>query len=80
MTLTQQKQRMLAIIALLVFVSLVILAFISFEVAQHTNGLWQVNRANVERFADDRAFKLQFVETLKIGQGTDAARCNERGT
>jgi hypothetical protein len=41
MTLTQQKQRMLTIIALLVLVSIVILGLISFEIAQHMNGIWQ---------------------------------------
>ena len=41
MTLIQQKQRMLAILALVLLVSIVILGLISFEIAQHTNAIWQ---------------------------------------
>jgi hypothetical protein len=42
MTLAQRKQRMLAVVALLVLVSIVILGIISFEISQHMNGIWQV--------------------------------------
>jgi len=42
MTLTQQKQRLLAILLICALVCILLLSFIGFEVIQHMNGMWHV--------------------------------------
>ena len=42
MTLTQQKQRLLAILFICALVCLLLLSFTAFEVIQHMNGIWHV--------------------------------------
>jgi hypothetical protein len=42
MTLTQQKQRLLAILFICALVCILLLSFTAFEVIQHLNGMWHV--------------------------------------
>ena len=42
MTLTQQKQRLLAILFICALVCLLLLSFAAFEVIQHMNVMWQM--------------------------------------
>ena len=42
MTLTQQKQQLLAILFILAVVVILALSFATFEVVQHMNGMWHV--------------------------------------
>ena len=42
MTLTQQKQRLLAILLICALVCILILSVIGFEVIQHMNGMWHI--------------------------------------
>jgi len=42
MTLTQQKQRLLAILFICALVCVLLLSFAAFEVIQHLNAMWHV--------------------------------------
>ena len=42
MTLTQQKQRLLAILFICALVCVLLLSFTAFEVIQYMNGMWHV--------------------------------------